>query len=141
MCWILGYNAVYFVESQPTFRRNISPQSSGSKEKFLLPPATWFLARLIPWPRKWRECFSPKRRLTFNGLHGVISQNVVLLIGAAFHCKRAKIKINLQLSMYRLLNSETEYLKEEFSSLSRILVFYTNFHKYFLYKQRIILSI
>jgi hypothetical protein len=26
---LLGYKAVYFVESQPTFRKNISPPSSG----------------------------------------------------------------------------------------------------------------
>jgi hypothetical protein len=33
--YLLGYNAVYTVESQPTFRRNISPLSSG----LCLPPA------------------------------------------------------------------------------------------------------
>jgi hypothetical protein len=31
--YLLGYNAVYSVERQPTFRRNISPPSSGSKNK------------------------------------------------------------------------------------------------------------
>jgi hypothetical protein len=31
--YVLGYNAVQFVESQLTFRRNISPPSSGSKHK------------------------------------------------------------------------------------------------------------
>jgi hypothetical protein len=30
---LLGYNPVYSVESQPTFRRNMSPPSSGSKYK------------------------------------------------------------------------------------------------------------
>jgi hypothetical protein len=29
---LMGYNAVYSVECQPTFRRNISPPSSGSKK-------------------------------------------------------------------------------------------------------------
>jgi hypothetical protein len=31
--YLLGYNAVYFVGSQPTFRRNMSPPSTGSKNK------------------------------------------------------------------------------------------------------------
>jgi hypothetical protein len=31
--YIVGYNVVYSVENQPVFRRNISPQSSGSKNK------------------------------------------------------------------------------------------------------------
>jgi hypothetical protein len=36
------------------------------------------LARLIqPW--RWRRYFSLKRRFTFNGLHSVISQKIVLL--------------------------------------------------------------
>jgi hypothetical protein len=42
--YILRYKTVYSVESQPTFRRNISPPSSGSKQetsgKALL--VTWF---------------------------------------------------------------------------------------------------
>lgn len=31
--YLVGYNAVYFDESQQTFRRNTSPTSSGSKNK------------------------------------------------------------------------------------------------------------
>jgi hypothetical protein len=31
--YLLEYSAVYFVESQPTFRMNTSPPSSGSKSK------------------------------------------------------------------------------------------------------------
>jgi hypothetical protein len=30
---LLGYDAMYSVESQPTFRRNMSPSSSGLKNK------------------------------------------------------------------------------------------------------------
>jgi hypothetical protein len=40
--------------------------------------ASWFLARLIFRLWKWRRNVPPKRRLTFTGLHGVISQNIVL---------------------------------------------------------------
>jgi hypothetical protein len=31
----------------------------------------------------WRRYISPKRRLTFNGLHGIISQKIELLITTA----------------------------------------------------------
>jgi hypothetical protein len=45
--YLLGYNAVYSVERQPTIRRNISPSSSGLKnkprEKQLLPTACFML--------------------------------------------------------------------------------------------------
>jgi hypothetical protein len=40
----------------------------------------WFLARLILWPWRWRQYIPPKRELTFNGLHYVVSQKVVLFI-------------------------------------------------------------
>jgi hypothetical protein len=36
---LLGYNAVYSVESQPTFQRNISPPFSRSKNKPSKKPA------------------------------------------------------------------------------------------------------
>jgi hypothetical protein len=42
----------------------------------------WFLSRLIrPW--RWRRYVPPKCRLTFSGLHGVISQKTVLFITTA----------------------------------------------------------
>jgi hypothetical protein len=37
--YLLGYNAVYSVESQLMFRRNIAPPSSGSKNKPSKKPA------------------------------------------------------------------------------------------------------
>jgi hypothetical protein len=40
----------------------------------------WFLAQLIFRPWRWRRYVPPKRRLTLNGLHGVISQKMVLFI-------------------------------------------------------------
>jgi hypothetical protein len=40
----------------------------------------WFLVRLTLWPWRWR-CHVPlKRLLTFNGLHGFISQKTELVI-------------------------------------------------------------
>jgi hypothetical protein len=38
----------------------------------------WFLARLISRPWRWRRYVPKKRRLTLNGLHGVISQKMAL---------------------------------------------------------------
>jgi hypothetical protein len=51
------------IEIQSTFRRKMSPPSS----------------RLRNRPR-WSQHVSPKRRLTFNVLHGVISRKIKLLI-------------------------------------------------------------
>jgi hypothetical protein len=38
----------------------------------------WFLAHLILLPWRWRRYVPPKRRLTFNGLQGVIFQKTEL---------------------------------------------------------------
>jgi hypothetical protein len=40
----------------------------------------WCLAQLISRPWRWRRYVPPKRRLTLNRLHGVISQKMVLFI-------------------------------------------------------------
>jgi hypothetical protein len=42
----------------------------------LLPSPRWFLAWLIIRPWRWRRNVPPKRRFTFNGLHGVIFQKI-----------------------------------------------------------------
>jgi hypothetical protein len=39
----------------------------------------WFLARLILRPWRWRRYVPTNRRLTFNRLHGIMSQKMVLL--------------------------------------------------------------
>jgi hypothetical protein len=61
----LGNNAMYSAESQLTFRRSISPPSSGSKNKpsHLLP--RWYLARFILRPWRWKRNVPPKHRLAF----------------------------------------------------------------------------
>jgi hypothetical protein len=61
-------------ESQSTFRSNIES---------LLFASCWFLAWLILRPWRWRRCFPPNHRLTFTGLHGVISHTIELFIATA----------------------------------------------------------
>jgi hypothetical protein len=63
------------LRSTQMFRRNVSPPSSGSNNK-PRPTSSWFLAWLILPSRRWRRHVPPEIRLTFNGLHGVISQKI-----------------------------------------------------------------
>jgi hypothetical protein len=60
--YLLGHNAMYSIESQPMFQWSMSQ----------------FFAWLILKPWRWRWHVPPKHRLAFNGLHGVISQNLEL---------------------------------------------------------------
>jgi hypothetical protein len=69
---LMGYNAVQSVECQPMFRRNKSSPSSVPHLFFAN-----FLLSLFFRPWWWRRYVFPKLRLTFNGLHGVISQKMV----------------------------------------------------------------
>jgi hypothetical protein len=59
--YLLGYITVQSVESHSTFQKNVSPPSSGSKNKPIKKPAL-------------RRHVSPKRLMTSNGLECVISQ-------------------------------------------------------------------
>jgi hypothetical protein len=61
-----------------TYRWVASPQRNTSSACHLL--SRWFLDRLILRPWRWRLCVPPKRRLTFNGLHGVISLKIALFL-------------------------------------------------------------
>jgi hypothetical protein len=77
--YLLGYNAVQSVESQPTFRRNISPPFSGSNKLAACLHAGILLG--LFYPEDWTDV-PPKRRLTSNGLHGVISQTTLFITTA-----------------------------------------------------------
>jgi hypothetical protein len=54
--------------------------SSGITELYLLPPSCWFLAWLTLQPWRWRRHVPLKCQLTYNGLHGIISQKTEFLI-------------------------------------------------------------
>jgi hypothetical protein len=49
----------------------------------LLPASRWFLVWFIFWSWRWRRHVSPKRRVTFSGVHGVISQKTELFMTIA----------------------------------------------------------
>jgi hypothetical protein len=83
--WLLGYNIMQCTGTHPTFRRNILPPSSGSKNnpsmKSSLSSACYlhhsgFMLGLFPRSWSWRPRVSPECRLNFNALHDVISQKV-----------------------------------------------------------------
>jgi hypothetical protein len=65
---LFGYNAMWPVENQPTFRMNM----------LLLPASLWFLTWLIHRPWRFRRYIPPKFRLIFNGIHGFIFQKRIL---------------------------------------------------------------
>jgi hypothetical protein len=52
-------------------------------ELCLLPASGCFIAWLTLGPWRWRWYVTPKRRLTFNGIYGVISQKIGLFITSA----------------------------------------------------------
>jgi hypothetical protein len=73
------------------FQRHTSPPSSGSKNEASKKPVRkqnsacrllshWCFAWLILRPWIWRQHVPAKRRLTLNGLHGVINQKKALSI-------------------------------------------------------------
>jgi hypothetical protein len=66
--YLLGYKAVQSVESQPTCRRNMPPQSSGLK--VLLSALCLFLAWIALQPWRWRRHIPPKYRLSFQRTTG-----------------------------------------------------------------------
>jgi hypothetical protein len=64
--------------------RNLSPPSSASKQSSACHMLSrGFLVRLVLRRKKWKWYVPPKRRLTSNGLHGVISQKIELFITTA----------------------------------------------------------
>jgi hypothetical protein len=60
----------------------------------------WFLAWLILRPWRWRQHVPSKRRLTFNGLHGVISQKIELFNTNSDYGVFSSLQL-LRLSCYR----------------------------------------
>jgi hypothetical protein len=81
---IFRHSTMQSVEIKPIFGDNISPPSSGSKDKpskqSLILACRWFPAWLTFRPWRWRRHVPPKHWFTFNGLHGVITQNIELFV-------------------------------------------------------------
>jgi hypothetical protein len=50
----------------------------GETSRSVFHPLSCWFARLILWSWRWRRYVPPKRRLTFNGLHGILSKNILL---------------------------------------------------------------
>jgi hypothetical protein len=67
------YGGTYSLHLQGRISRAWNQSNSSWQEN-----TRWFLARLIPQTWRWRRYVPPKRRLTSNGLHDVISQKIVL---------------------------------------------------------------
>jgi hypothetical protein len=85
---LVGLNGVYSVEIQFC----------------LIPASRWFLAWLILRPSEWRRYVPLKRRLTFSGLHGVISR----LIRLQLFCYRHVNLINRGSSSNVILNLNSQ---------------------------------
>jgi hypothetical protein len=105
--YLLGYNAVSSVENQPTFRRNISPISSGGRiiqAKNQHETGSRFLAWFILRPWKFRRYIPPKWKFICNALHGVISRKVELFIPTAV---RASNPTNLNYVHYFYIRCKT----------------------------------
>jgi hypothetical protein len=49
--------------------------TTGSGQDNSEPATRWFLPRLAHQRTRWKRAIAPKRRVTFVGLHGVISRD------------------------------------------------------------------
>jgi hypothetical protein len=59
-------------------------QETSRQQLSKVPASHWFLPWRILWPWRWRRHVPQKHRLTFNGLHYVISQNIELFRRSQF---------------------------------------------------------
>jgi hypothetical protein len=98
--YFLWYISVPSVESQQTFRRNISPPSLGLKRNLSKRPVTscllssscWFLAWLILQPWSWRWHVPPELRLNIDGLHDFIFHKTELFITTSVKTSNLHLK-------------------------------------------------
>jgi hypothetical protein len=79
--YLLGYNAVWSVESQPTFRSNISPPYSGSKNEPICSSET-----SVDLQRTTRH-YMPEDSST---LHNHCCENLISLTNVVFLYSREK---------------------------------------------------
>jgi hypothetical protein len=81
----------------------------------LLLASFWFLAWIVFRPSRWRRHVSPKIVLTFNGLHGIISQKIELFVTTSMRTSDPT-----QDSVHG--RSETELSSEHAASTFKVLV-------------------
>jgi hypothetical protein len=90
---IISTNILYFLKSNifwditPCSPLKVNRRLGGTYRSVCHLLSRWFLAELIRRPWRWRRYVPPKRRLTFNGLHGVITQKIIFFITTAVRKK------------------------------------------------------
>jgi hypothetical protein len=85
----LAYNAVYYVESQQTFRRNMTPPPSRSKNK----PRNKNKREAGIKQSSWSRHVPPEHWFTSDGLHGVVDQKITLFTVGFFFSNPAQYKV------------------------------------------------
>jgi hypothetical protein len=113
--FLVGFEVLATVVMKNSVFWDITPCSQLKVKAASNSLSRWFLARLIPRPWRWRRHVPPKRRLTFNGLHFVISQKIELfyiyLSCSSFFCdepilrnlimlNRASCKVQIVIDRY-----------------------------------------
>jgi hypothetical protein len=83
--------SIIFWDITPCSALKVNWPFGGTCRLDLLP--RWFLPRFILLPWRWRRHVPLKRRVTCNGLHGVISQKIVLFITTTVRTSNPKRKI------------------------------------------------
>jgi hypothetical protein len=74
-------------------------------------PCSPLNGQLIFRPWRWRRYVPPKRRLTLNGLHGVISEKIVLFITTAVRTSNpTKILCFINVSVYTIRGTDIPYV-------------------------------
>jgi hypothetical protein len=78
--------------------------------------------------QRWRRYVPPKRRLTLNGLHGVISQKIVLFTTTAVRTSNPKIE-SASAVWNSLINTDSKKLERSYGNACTLRVCYNRFFR------------